>query len=293
MTASIILAAGPLTLELSPSVGGSISAFEWSDGTRRLPVLHNGHEHGPSPLDMACFPLVPFVNRVRGGTFTFRGRDVRLQPNLAGDASPLHGQGWLAPWTVESSAQCDIVMSFHHDAGEWPWAYDSRQHLKLDEQGLSYTLDCTNASDERMPCGLGIHPYFPCGPKTRLDTTVTHSWTIDADVLPIEQVPAEGLLSLRDRLICGQGLDHGFGGWGGKAKISDPDRPFTTEFSSPTAKFFQVYSPPSGGYIAAEPVTHANTAMNAPEHEWGELGFRVLEPGEQMRIEVRIDVAAV
>ena len=52
-------------------------------------------------LDAASFPLVPYVNRIRDGRFTFRGREVRLAPNMAGDPSPLHGQGWLSPWTVE------------------------------------------------------------------------------------------------------------------------------------------------------------------------------------------------
>lgn len=293
MTASIIMAAGPLELQLSPSIGGSISAFEWIDGERRLPVLHNGNGHGPSPLHMASFPLVPFVNRVRGGSFTFRGTEVRMKPNLAGDASPLHGQGWLASWSVERSDEREAVLTFRHEPGEWRWAYESRQHLRLDEGGLSITLDCRNASDDAMPCGLGIHPYFPCGPETRLDTAVTHSWTIDANVLPVDKVPAEGRLSLSERLICGQELDHGFGGWRGRARISDPQWPFATEFSSPTATFFQVYSPATGGFFAAEPVTHANTAMNAPEEEWPELGFEVLEPGQQMTLEVRIDVIPV
>ena len=83
-----------------------------------------------------------------------------------------------------------------------------------------------------MPCGLGQHPYFPCGPETRLDTEVTHVWTIDEHVLPVEKVPAEGRFDLRDRLVCGQGLDHGFGGWGGEARMSDPDWPYELRLSS-------------------------------------------------------------
>ena len=55
----------------------------------------------------ASFPLVPYVNRIRGGRFTFRGREVRLAPNMAGDPSPLHGQGWLSPWQVERAGRVD------------------------------------------------------------------------------------------------------------------------------------------------------------------------------------------
>jgi aldose 1-epimerase len=60
--------------------------------------------------------------------------------------------------------------------------------------------------------------------------------------------------------------------------------------SSPDALFFQLYSPPTGGIFVAEPVTHANAALNAPEEDWAELGMRVLEPGEQMKLDMRIEV---
>ncbi|HYC66575.1 MAG TPA: hypothetical protein VEA98_00005, partial [Brevundimonas sp.] len=55
----------------------------------------------------------------------------------------------------------------------------------------------------------------------------------------------------------------------------------------------QLYSPAGGGIFVAEPVTHANAALNAPEAEWAELGMQVLEPGEEMRLDMRIDVRAV
>ena len=129
-------------------------------------------------------------------------------------------------------------------------------------------------------------------PTTRIDTQVTHAWTIDEHVLPVAKVPASGRFDLRDRAVCGQGLDHGFGGWGGSARMTDPAWPFDLELSSPTARFFQLYSPASGGIFVAEPVTHANAALNAPEAEWAELGLRVLEPGEAMSLDMRLEVSA-
>ena len=117
-------------------------------------------------------------------------------------------------------------------------------------------------------------------------------WTIDEQVLPIERVPATGHFDLADRAVCGLGLDHGFGGWGGRAELSDPDWPFALVMSSPDADFFQLYSPESGGLFVAEPVSHANAALNAPEAEWAELGMRVLAPGEEMALSMRLDVTA-
>jgi aldose 1-epimerase len=247
-------------------------------------------ERDPSPTALSSFPLVPFVNRVRGGSFSFRGRRVTLARNLPPDPSPLHGQGWLAAWEVERLGQDGAELVFRHEPGEWPWAYAAQQIFALDERGLRVDLSCTNRSDEPMPCGLGQHPYFPCTPQTRLDTRVETVWTIDENVLPVEQVPAAGRYDLGDRAVCGQGLDHGFGGWNGRATIADPALPFRVEMSSPDARFFQLYSPAAGGLFVAEPVTHANAALNAPEEQWPGLGLRVLEPGEAMTLTMRVDV---
>ena len=286
------LSAGPLELELSPSVGGSIVNLWWSGKGIRLPVLRESNRGYVNVLEAASFPLLPYVNRIRGGAFSFRGRQVRIAPNMPGDVSPLHGRGWLREWTVERAGEREAVLSFEHPAAEWPWAYRAEQSFGLDEGGLSIRLTCRNSAAEPMPCGLGQHPYFHCGPGTRIDTEVTHAWTIDENVLPVEKVPASGRFDLIDRAVCGQGLDHGFGGWGGSAVMSDPDWPFVLEMSSPNAQFFQLYSPESGGIFVAEPVSHANAALNAPEEEWAELGLRVLEPGEEMALDMRLDVRA-
>jgi aldose 1-epimerase len=288
--ATMILTAGTLRVELNPSIGGSISAFEWIRDGCRLPILRKSNSAHQNVLEAASFPLVPYVNRIRGGRFTFRGRQVRLIPNMAGDPSPLHGQGWLNPWIVEESSDDRAALSYRHHAGEWPWDYAVRQEFALDERRLSIRLTCTNTSDGPMPCGLGQHPYFPCGAETRIDTAVAHAWTIDEHVLPVEKVPAEGRFDLRRRLVCGQDLDHGFDRWGGLVWMGDPNWPYELLLSSTSAGFFQLYSPLGGGIFVAEPVTHANAALNAPEQEWRELGMRVLEPGKAMSLDMHLEV---
>jgi len=288
----LILTAGNLRLELSPSVGGAISNFEMIGPDFSTPILRKCNNRLENVLEAASFPLVPYVNRIRDGRFTFRGRGVRLEPNMPGDPSPLHGQGWLGSWQVDRSDEGTAVLSFHHSAGEWPWDYEARQEFSLDDLGFSLRLTCRNTSTDPMPCGLGQHPYFPCGPSTRVDTQVTHAWTIDEKVLPVAKVPAEGQYDLRDMLVCGQDLDNGWGGWGGSARMTDPGWPYDLEMSSPTARFFQLYSPASGGIFVAEPVGHANAALNAPEDEWPELGMQVLDPGEEMSLDMRLEVIA-
>lgn len=290
MDRSFALASGSLELELLPSFGGAIARLDYTSGGQRIPVLRPSPDSLQNILDAACFPLIPFANRIRGGCFRFRGRQVRLTPNLPGDPSPIHGQGWLGEWRVESSSRTEAVLAFDHKAGEWPWTYEARQHVRLGVDWLHLRLTCRNTSGEPMPCGLGFHPYFNCGPETNLETEVEAVWAVDKNVLPVARLPATGRYDISDGSICGRDLDNGYGGWCGRAILTDPAWPFEIELSSPSARFFQVYSPPQGGFVAAEPVGHANAALNEPEEDWPALGIELLESGEEMDFEMRIDV---
>ena len=284
---NFVMKSGALELRLAPGVGGSIARFDHLSSHGRTSIFRGCDGVLQSPLNAGSFPLVPFSNRIRGGRFAFRGREIAIAPNMKGDRSPLHGHGWLAPWEVVSGDDSHCELVYRHQAGEWPWRYEARQVFQLDPEGLTIRLTCRNLSNEAMPCGLGQHPYYPCTRETRLDTQVTHAWTIDEKVLPVEKVPAEGRYDLRNRLVCGQDLDHGFGGWGGRARMETPGQGFAIEMTSEDARFFQLYSPASGGLFVAEPVSHANAAMNEPEEKWPELGLRVLEPGEEMALTAR------
>lgn len=286
----LTLRSGSLELEFAPAIGGAISSFTWAADSGRAPILRNSPDPLEKVLDSASFPLIPFVNRIRGGAFEFRGQEIRLAPNMPGDPSPLHGQGWLSPWRVESASDDEAVLLFDHEPGEWPWAYQGRQRLRLAGDSLCLELACRNLSDQPMPCGLGIHPYFNCGPDTRIQTFVDEVWTVDEDVLPVDRVLPAGRYDIGNSLVCGRDLDNGYGGWSGRALLTDPKWPFEIVLSSRQARFFQLYSPAEGGLFVAEPVTHANAALNEPDEAWPNLGIRVLMPGEEMALDSRIEV---
>jgi aldose 1-epimerase len=289
MPQGLTLVVGSLELTLLPEVGGSIASFSQLDESGPIPILR-GSGSAITALETACFPLVPFSNRIRDGRFTFRGRQVELSPNMAGDPSPLHGQGWLAEWRAEASSDRYAELYLVHEPAEWPWRYAARQQFDLDEGGLTAQIECTNEDESPMPCGLGFHPYFPCTRSTRLQTRVETVWTVDDRILPVSCVPAAGRYDISDGPVCGRALDNGYGGWSGEASIDDPALPFTLRLSSTDAGYFQLFSPPGGELIAAEPVSHANAAMNAPESEWPSLGLRILDPGESMSLTMRLDV---
>jgi hypothetical protein len=62
----LTLRSGALRLELSPSIGGAISAFEWIESNSSRPILRKSHSGLEKVLNAASFPLVSCVNRIRG-----------------------------------------------------------------------------------------------------------------------------------------------------------------------------------------------------------------------------------
>jgi aldose 1-epimerase len=289
--ADVILRADGLEAGLRPEAGGAFSHF--ADLTAGAPVdlLRRARVDFTDALDSAAYPLVPFSNRVRDGRFAFRGRGVRLQPNMPPHQHPLHGQGWRNPWTVAEASEASATLVFRHEPGDWPWAYEARLTATLAGRGLDVALACRNLSDETMPCGLGLHPFHPCDARTMLDTQARAVWTIDGDAMPVEAVPVAGRYALNDRLICGQGLDNGYDGWSGEATLRWPDKGRALRLTS-RAQRLQLYSPSEGGLVAVEPVTNAIDALNRPEAEWPSLGLWLLEPGEEARMQARFQVLA-
>jgi aldose 1-epimerase len=282
------LRSGDLELDLAPDVGGSVAGFRLG----AEPLFRETPGDYTDVLDSACYPLVPFSNRVRDGRFVFRGREVTLSPNLPPQPHPLHGQGWRAPWTVGSAGEAAAELRFRHEAGEWPWAYEALQRFELEPGALVITLEATNRSDEAMPCGLGLHPYFPAGPDTMLTAETTAVWTVDEEVMPVAREAPAGRYDIRRRRISGADLDNGYEGWNGEAEIVWPDRGLTLRFSAPGATRFQVYAPPEGGVFVAEPVVNANDALSQPEERWHDLGLTILDPGETTRLITRFEVLA-
>jgi len=287
--AELILRADGLQAGLKPHAGGALTHFCDLSGPGPVDLLRRGVQGSEDPLDSACFPLVPYCNRVRDGRFSFRGREVQLSRNMPGQKHPLHGQGWRSPWQVLEAGDSFAQIAFHHEAAEWPWTYHSRMTVMLKDRGLQIVLACRNLSDEPMPCGLGLHPYYPCDAETVLDTQVAEVWTVDDEIMPTGKAPATGRYDLRRREVCGQDLDNGYEGWSGQAVFRWPNRGRGLTLTSEAPRF-QLYSPKSGGLIAAEPVTNANAALNRPEAEWADLGLWVLEPNERVQLTARFEV---
>lgn len=270
------LAAGDWALEAAPERGGAIL---WL--TRRgRDVLRPTPAVITDPFDLACFPLVPYANRIASGTFVWDGETVQLPHNHPAQAHPLHGIGWLVPWAVTVSDERSVVMRMEHAGDEtWPWAFVAEQRLELSAGGLSATLTVVNDGERAMPVSLGFHPYFPAADRLRFEADGV--WLADEEMLPSAHAAADTLgdWSAGGALTRADLVDHCYTDWSGTATIvrADGDVTLTAE----GAKALHVYVPPDEDFFCAEPVTAMPDAVNRG-------AAATLAPGARMAIAMQI-----
>ena len=82
------------------------------------------------------------------------------------------------------------------------------------------------------------------------------------------------------------GLDQGFGGWTGVARIAWPERGLAVTMTGEgPLDHLVVYTPEHRSYFCVEPVTHAIDAANLAENRGiSGTGHRMLDPGEELSI---------
>jgi len=253
------LQSGDWEAELRPSLGGAITALR----RRGVDVLRPALPDAKSPLDSACFPLLPWCNRVRDAHFRWRGTEVPLPRNFPPESASLHGFGWQAEWQVVSEGGFKCSLRHEHDGGRgWPWAYEAEQRVRLGPKGCAITLDITNRADTHMPAGLGLHPYLRRRAETQVRFASAGMVMVDDALLPTGEVvdPSAFADWHEGAGLPHQLVDHCFTGWEGHAEASDDLGTIT--IAARGAPCLHLYAPPDGSALCMEPVSHPPDAPN-------------------------------
>lgn len=277
------LSAGDYDVTIAPDIGGSLRSFTW----KGEPLLRTAS--GLSVLDAACFPLVPFSNRIANGRFEFDGEVVQLAPNFPGrdHPHPLHGFGWVSAWDVVSANASSAELEHSYPGGEWPWPYVARQSIRLSEDRLELELSVRNLSFRPMPAGLGFHPYFPCDAATILRAYHQGEWQTDADCLPTELHECDAPVDWwAGAPIASRPVDTVYSGRAGRIDVIWPDRNLTLSMQpSPVLKHTGIFVPAAADWFCVEPVSQSTNAFNAPERT---DDFAALEPGGVIQISLSL-----
>jgi aldose 1-epimerase len=279
----IALASGDYGLIVAPQRGGSILAFTWRD----RPLLRAAA--GPGILDVACFPIVPYSNRISAGTFILNGKLVTLAPNFPAvdPRSPLHGSGWLSDWAIAGQTASSLQLVHWYPGGEWPWAYRADMSYVLDADGLTAHLRLTNLAAEPMPAGLGFHPYFPRSTATRYMGRHQGEWQTDSSGLPTTLKLTDCTIDWWDgKPVCSRPVDTVYTGRDGYQHVVWPDQSLALRIDcTENLSCTSVYVPQDADWFCAEPVSHMTDAVNRQEDG---AAMATLQPGDTLEAAMRL-----
>lgn len=266
MSERISLRSDSLALELAPGVGGSVSRLDWVGGGPAVPLLRPMPPDSTSPNDSALYPLVPWSNRIDGGGFAYGGRFRAIAPNSDVDPRPIHGYGWLEPWAVDEQSASHAILTNSHDDGVFTYA--AQLDFRLDGADCLVTIAVRNTGVLAMPFGLGLHPWFPRKPNTKVWAPARGVWHAGPGTLPSVHgpLPLDWDFSA-PRPLAPTWADNGFTGWAGRATVYQPDDGLAlTMTAEPLFDNYILYTPSGADFFCLEPVSHMTDAHNrAPD----------------------------
>lgn len=281
----VLLRDGAAEVVVAPECGARLCAYR-VEGRDVLRPATEAVLESAFPYGFSAFPLMPYSGPIFGDGFTFDGTFHALSRNVPAEPTATHGEGWIRPWNVlEKSANAiRLRLDFSPGDGSFPFAWRGDITYGLAGGRLNATLSLTNRDYRPMPAGMGIHPYFPKAPGTRLAFDATGLWPADApEAVGLGAGPIVPGLDFRQGQDVGPiVLDRCYEGWDGRATLTAPDGVRTVIEADPVFGKLQVYDAWDYPYICVEPVTNANdgfnrAALGVPGH-----AVAVLSPGQSL-----------
>ncbi|WPC76219.1 aldose epimerase family protein [Vibrio porteresiae] len=238
--------------------------------------------------ESGLFPMLPMVNRIRGNSFVWRNRKIRLPLHKYNDNFFIHGDGWLNSWHSENVSDNKKIILTSTSCIESVCSYSAMLCYTLESNRLSITLKIKNDGNEAFPFGAGFHPFFTTMSNSKLSFKADGIWLEDKNNLPTDfmhQIPEsfkfEDLKNIPDIWInngykladgCNLFLEHANG--------------ININVKSP-CHYLQVYKPQGdSSFICLEPQSQYVDAHNSSTFE----SLTILEPNQVMEIKMEIIV---
>jgi aldose 1-epimerase len=286
---------GSARAEVWPALGMNVIA--WLDVLYADPELFTGGRPTRSGVPV----LFPFPNRIRGGRFSWAGKEYSLPLNDSAGKNVIHGYACRHPWRIiaegadAESAWVTGEFACSRDGGYqremWPADHGLRLTVRLKKGALRLEAEVFNPDSVPLPFGLGYHPYFRASPETLIEAPAASYWRLedslpDGATLPVDAARSLNSprpmreLSLDDVLTGLPSRPSRLDGMIERAKVED-----VRLFCSPAFRELVVFTPPHRQAFCAEPYTCATDAVNL-QQRGVEAGLLVLPPGETWRADV-------
>jgi len=279
-------------LTIDPAIGASLIELNLSGislidvpGSTNHPLENNPYH--PSAL------LTPWVNRVRNGNYSFKGKNYQLPINEPALGNAIHGLLARAPFSIVGQSENSIKLEHKYEGEEpnYPFPFTFRYTYTLKDDGsIEINFEAQNTGSTAMPFACGWHPYFSFPNTTVADLAIKFHpisrFISDSQMIPLKE---ENLLSQSHFIFSQEKLDHVF--------RLEPKQQHVTEFidnkhqrslfleqSSIQFPFLVVFQPEGYTSVAIEPMSANTDAFNTGD------GLIELQPLEAFSGQIRISI---
>lgn len=300
--------------EIWPDLGSICLSWRVATKWGPLELLSVGSDWLTTPQRSGIPVLFPFPNRIRGGRFSWAGRDYSLPLNDPTRENAIHGFACRSPWRVmeaiSDSKAAHLVTQFQLSADaplvleHWPGDVRLTLTFELTRESLSLVARVDNPGRDSVPVGLGFHPYFriPFTESGKLAdcfvrVLASEFWDLDRFIPKGAKSPVDGRRDLRMmRCIEGLELDDIYTGFPAQGLSEDLScRGWIQErgvgrieiWTSAGFREVVVFTPAGRSAICLEPYTCTTDAINL----YGrgiDSGLQVLPPGAEMTETVQL-----
>lgn len=282
-TAPLVLESDDLEVVVLPELGARLHRVR-AFGVDLLRTPDDPDTHRREPFFWGAYVMAPWCNRVQTGPVEVAGMTVDLAPNF-GDGSAIHGQVSDRAWELDGDGSLRVT-----GGGDgWPWRYEVGLQPTLDRRTLTLAYTLTNRSDDPMPAGIGLHPWFRRPLELRVPADSVYRVNTDS---PTQPQPVSGAFDLRSRGGPAPGLD---ATWSAVAPLTielgwpDDGILATIEAATGGPLLVAVATPPEIDAIAVEPQTHGPDGLRRLRR--GEPdALRLLAPGASLDLVLRLTV---
>jgi aldose 1-epimerase len=237
--------------------------------------------------------LTPWVNRVRNGNYSFKGKNYQLPINEPALGNAIHGLLARVPFTLVQKTESSVTLEHAYQGAEpnYPFPFTFRYTYTLAEEGgLEITFMAKNTGSTSMPFACGWHPYFSFPNTKAADLSIkfhpTSRFLSDSQMIPLKE---ENLQGKSEFVFSQEKVDHVF--------RLEPREKHVTEFidhkhqrslfltqSSVQFPFLVVFQPEGYHSVAIEPMTANTDAFNTGD------GLIELAPSEAFSGQIRLSI---
>ncbi|MFN3771580.1 aldose 1-epimerase [Ectopseudomonas guguanensis] len=275
-------------LTLAPELGASlVNWVRLSDGRALLRHSDEQALDAANPRRLACYPLLPWSNRIGGGGFATPAGWQSLSANTDHEPLPIHGSAWQQPWQVVDVTSDSASLQLDSQV---PFPYRATLQVGLANGCLRLSLHATHLGQQPTWYGLGLHPYLPRTRHTRVQAKADGVWLCGEDKLSSHWVELPEAWNFAEpRLLPQQLVDNAFSHWPGDARIIQTDAGYQLVCHAHGADVFLLFCPQGQNFFCFEPVTHPVNAHHLPQRP----GLQLLAPGETCRLHFSLQYQAL